>query len=159
MARHGNNKNSTGFTLVEIIAVLLILAIIGVFGSMLVVSMVKSYQWADDNAHLAQKTQVALTRIAAELTYAQFIEVEDDTTILYIAVYPGESIGDTTQSSGMISLSNGEIMLDEQYTLIDRVTRFAVREDEENDRLVHFEIQVTGANDEPQLFETSIARP
>ena len=148
-----------GFTMVEVIAVLMLLGIIGVFGSFFLVNMVKSYQWAEDNAHLAQKAQVALTRLAVEMSYATrpVLIDEDSNTITYNAIYPG---GETVSGNSIERNGNNlDITISgTNYRLTDRVACFALEQGEGNS---YFTVTLTmrGANDVPKVFEKSISLP
>lgn len=152
-----NQSYRAGFTLVEIIAVLMLLGIIGVFGSFFLVNMVKSYQRAEDNAHLAQKAQVALTRLAVEMRYATSIDPDySNNTIIYNAAYPG---GETVSGNRIEKNGNNLdiIVNDTPYTLTDKVAAFELEQGEENS---YFTVALTmmGANDVPKVFEKSISR-
>ena len=121
-------SQNAGFTLIEMIAGLLLLTIIGVFGSMLLVNIVKSYQWAQDNAHLTQKAQVALTRIAVEMSYAEenTVVVDDNAnTIVYDATYPdgAEVSGNRFERAGNTLFLT---VTGTDYALTDRVSDFNV---------------------------------
>jgi len=148
-----------GFTMVEVIAVLMLLGIIGVFGSFFLVNMVKSYQWAEDNSHLAQKAQVAITRLAVEMSYTTSpVQIdEDNNTIIYNAIYPG---GETVSGNSIERNGNGlDIIINgANYTLTDRVAGFDLEHGEGNN---YFTVTLTmmGANDVPKVFEKSISLP
>ena len=151
-------SQNAGFTLIEMIAGLLLLTVIGVFGSMLLVNIVKSYQWAEDNAHLAQKAQVALTRIAVEMSYAEENTVVVDNnanTIVYDATYPNgsEASGNRFERAGNTLFFT---VTGTDYALTDRVSEFILSG--ENGYFT-VELTMTGANNAPKKFEKSIALP
>jgi prepilin-type N-terminal cleavage/methylation domain-containing protein len=56
-----------GFTLIEMIAVLLIVAVVATVSGMAIVTGVKGYLFATDNVAISQKAQMALTRMNREL--------------------------------------------------------------------------------------------
>ncbi len=62
------SKGESGFTLIEMIAVLVILGIMAVFLTNAIVYGVQSYIFARDANHLSQKAQLAMARINRELT-------------------------------------------------------------------------------------------
>ncbi len=150
-------RDKRGFSLVEIIAVLSLVGLVSIFGGMFLVQMVKSYQWADDNAHLAQKAQVALTRIAVEMTYAQSgsLNIFED-KIEYVAEHP-----DNTPAINSI-FRNGDKLIfstnESEYTLTDRVTDTTLFEENSGN---YFEVQLTleGRNQAPQEFTKEIPIP
>ena len=153
------NKNTApkGFTLIEIIVVIVIIGIIGVFGSLFLVNMIKSYQWAEDNAHLTQKAQVALTRIAVEMAYADEGSIAvSGNTITYNATYP-----DGTQETGnKFELSGSSLMYEnenDQYVLADHVDSFVVDVDNWHDGYFEVSLTMTGSNEVPQEFKKTIA--
>jgi prepilin-type N-terminal cleavage/methylation domain-containing protein len=141
---------SSGFSLIEIIVTLVLLSIIGVFGTLFLVNMAGSYKWADDNAHLSQKAQMALTRITNELTYATTIDTSAH-TITYDAVY-----ADGTATTGNVLAHADTLLTLNAHTLSDSVTGFVTASD--TNRL-DVTLTLTGANGAPQSFTTSIAIP
>lgn len=65
-------KHEAGFTLFEIIISLLILGIMAAVAGMGIVTGVKGYVFTRENAHLSQKTNLAMSRITRE-----FLEIID----------------------------------------------------------------------------------
>ena len=61
-------KDNSGFTLIEIIAVLILAGILGAVAGRGIVTGVQGYMLARENAVLAQKAQLALGRMTRELT-------------------------------------------------------------------------------------------
>ena len=70
--------HATGFTLVEVIASLLIVGILGAIAGMGIVTGLRGYMQAKENGHLAQKAQIALTRINRELMELTDVIARDD---------------------------------------------------------------------------------
>lgn len=149
------SKDTRGVTLIEVIVALVILGALGVLSTMALTKMAESYLWAKDNAHLAQKAQVALTRISAELNYASQPVVVDPGTIIYHAEYPDG----TEANNNRIVIQGNELFLrlpgNEQYVLADNVTAFTLSEP--NDYLIGIELRLEGVNGIEQHFTTSIA--
>lgn len=155
-------KGKSGFTLIEIIVVLLILGGLGVLGSTVLVNMVRSYRMAEENAHLAQKAQVAITRIAVELSDASksSIEILDEGKELK---FERESLDGTTSSNIIIGIHGVEPYLrlaenteiGQGKILADRVTGFTASRPESH--RVDIELQMTGSNNVEHDFTLSIA--
>lgn len=68
-----NNKNSDGFTLIEVIAVMVILGIMAATLSLVIMEGVGNFIFARDANQLSQKAQLALARINKELIDATVI--------------------------------------------------------------------------------------
>jgi prepilin-type N-terminal cleavage/methylation domain-containing protein len=83
-------KNQRGFTLIELIAVLVILGIVSVLGSMGLVNIAQSYLFSKKNVAAAGQTQVAMARLVKEFSAIQSIASATDKTITYTRA-PGET--------------------------------------------------------------------
>ena len=103
-------KKESGFTLLEIILALVIFSIIVAVAGLGLVTGVKGYVFARQNAHSAQKAQMALARITRE-----FQELYDITAAGTDSVTFESSSGNHT-----IALNNNEILIDGD-TLIDGI--------------------------------------
>lgn len=60
-------KKQAGFTLIEVIVSLIITGIMTAFAGMAIVTGVKGYVFARDNASISQKAQLAMSRVSREL--------------------------------------------------------------------------------------------
>lgn len=149
------SKDTKGVTLIEIIVALVILGALGVVGTMALAKMAESYQWSKDNAHLTQKAQVALTRMAMELNYATKIKEVTNNSIKYDAQYPDG----TEFKNNLIEIQGNQLFLrptnTEQYVLANNVTAFTLSEP--NNYLIDIELHLEGVNGVEQVFTTSIA--
>lgn len=88
-------KNA-GFTLIEMIAVLLIVGVVATVSGMAIVTGIKGYLFATDNVSISQKAQMALTRInrelmelvdvtSAEQSRISYRKLDDTTNTLYFS--------------------------------------------------------------------------
>ncbi|WP_028573972.1 prepilin-type N-terminal cleavage/methylation domain-containing protein [Desulfonatronovibrio hydrogenovorans] len=146
-------KQSQGFTLIELITVLVLVGIVGVFGGLFMVKMVQSYRWAEDNAHLSQKAQVALTRIAVEMAYASGDSIVfSDYTISYDANYPGEGF-----VSGNEIIREADKLVFNGFVLTDRVESFQIDDDNLGHGYFTIILTMKGANSIDKFFEKTIA--
>jgi prepilin-type N-terminal cleavage/methylation domain-containing protein len=82
--------NRRGFTLIELIAVLVILGIVSVLGSMGLVNIAQSYLFSKKNVAAAGQTQVAMARLVKEFSAIQSIASATDKSITYTRT-PGET--------------------------------------------------------------------
>jgi len=80
--------NRRGFTLIEIITSLVVLAIIGVIAGMGMVSIAKGYVFTKKNAAGAQKAQIALARIVKELSVTDSISSVSASSITFNSKSP-----------------------------------------------------------------------
>jgi prepilin-type N-terminal cleavage/methylation domain-containing protein len=67
ISRKGWQIRLQGFTLIELIAVLFLVGILGALATVGLNQSVRSYMIATENANIAQKAQLALTRLGLEL--------------------------------------------------------------------------------------------
>lgn len=75
-----------GFTLIEVVAVLVILAIVGGIGTLLIGNVVEGFGFVRDSAAIAQKAQLALGRLTYEFARITSIDPSSDAdSIAYTA--------------------------------------------------------------------------
>jgi len=82
-----NKINQAGFSLIEVITVLVIMGILSVGLSLGLIKSVEQYILASEANQLSQKAQVALARLKKELTEASTVTNKDATQIYYTRLY------------------------------------------------------------------------
>lgn len=86
-------KREAGFTLIEVIAVLLLVAVLGAVAGMGLVTGVEGYIFARENAPTSQKAQVALARLRRELMEMSSISFITPSSIIYGQIEGSRAIG------------------------------------------------------------------
>jgi prepilin-type N-terminal cleavage/methylation domain-containing protein len=125
--------HATGFTLVEVIASLLIVGILGSIAGMGIVTGLRGYMQAKENGHLAQKAQIALTRINRELMELTDVIARDDGADPWIVfdnrLFGRQAIAKVGAELQLFSLPAGATNLSGATgdTLIDQVDSFSIR--------------------------------
>lgn len=107
-------NNEKGFTLIEIIATLVIMGFITVTAATGIVHAVKAYIFARQNAAISQNTNYALSRITAELMLCTSISKAKPKVIKYETIAGGLD-GDTTRTVNLNNTNakiNGKFLLD-----------------------------------------------
>ncbi len=69
----------SGFTLIEIIVTMVILGILSAIAGMGIITGTKGYLFTKENAHMAQKSQLAMARMSRELMVITNISAKDST--------------------------------------------------------------------------------
>jgi len=110
-------RNQKGFTLIEIISVMVVVTISGVVAGMGLVKIAEGFVFAKKNAATAQKGQIAMARIAKELNAVKSISSGSGTSITFTR---------TTGESHTISLSGTELRVDTDV-LVDNVNTFEIK--------------------------------
>lgn len=89
-----------GFTLIEIIVSLFLIGILGVFFSFGLTTAMKGYVFARKNAETVQKGQVALARLAKELSVVKGVTTGTGTTLAFNSWKLGAEATQTVSWSG-----------------------------------------------------------
>jgi prepilin-type N-terminal cleavage/methylation domain-containing protein len=79
----GKIPDSKGFTLIELVTVIMIAAILSAVAGMGLVQIANGYVFARENAAAAQKAQVALARLARELSSIKSISSATAASLTY----------------------------------------------------------------------------
>lgn len=158
-----------GFTLIEVIVTLVLVAITAAMAGMWIVSVANGYIFAKVNAKTAQNAQLAMTRLVKEFT--SMIEVDEpntnDSKISYIRT--------NSPAFGLVSVKvwqdGAELKLQvnngDQNTLTDSVSAFSLAYcDTDNvcvntwgptSRIIEIKLTLTGGNNTPVTFVRRVA--
>jgi prepilin-type N-terminal cleavage/methylation domain-containing protein len=109
--------NKKGFTLIELTTAIVIVSIISVIAGMGLVQIANGYAFARKNAVAAEQAQIALARVAKELSAVQAISTATATSLTYTRAGASHTLSWTT--------TDQPLALDGD-TLIDKVQSFSV---------------------------------
>jgi prepilin-type N-terminal cleavage/methylation domain-containing protein len=124
-------NNQSGFTLIEAIAVLVIMGILAVGLSIGLVQGVQNYVFASEATHLSQKAQVALARIDKELIDVTAVSYISASQVDYTRPYSPPSCQQATGCQYRIQMLNNQILLEgispvfTPQVLIDNVAAYS----------------------------------
>ncbi len=118
-------KDKKGFTLIEIIVVLLLVSILTAGAGMGIIAITQGYLFANNNAQMAQKTTIAMKRISRELQeislVSNVVSGGSADSITFTSILGTRTIGfhdnaiKLSENAGPIE--NGDILVDEITTL------------------------------------------
>jgi len=86
------SKNQDGFTLVELIASLVLAGILAIALSTIIITAVDAFSLSKDAAAISQKAQLALSRMRTELLNADSISTAEDDKIVFTNQYGTQTI-------------------------------------------------------------------
>lgn len=110
------SSSRKGFTLIEIIATLVLLGITAVFAGMLLTTAVGIFIQNKEGAEDSQKVQVAMNRLIKELTWVEegTLSIPDSNTVRWVSSHPAPSreTQQTLQRDGAELNLNGSPLMD-----------------------------------------------
>ncbi len=110
-------NNKRGVTLVEIIAVLVIVSILAAAAGMGVIAITHGYLFANNNAQMTQKTTFAMKRITRELQEISLVSNGSADSITFSSILGTRTIGFHDNAIKLsvngAPIANGDILMDE----------------------------------------------
>ena len=113
-------KRESGFTLIEVIATLVIVGIMATVAGLGIVTAVKGYMLAKNNAVIAAKGQVAQARITRELTDLSSVTTANTSSIVFNEIDVGGNTDTVTigQSGTQILIAKSVLGTTPDYTTV-----------------------------------------
>lgn len=157
-------KNKDGFTMIEIIAVL---AIVGILGALTIISagrIIQGFLFTRINADTTQKGHIALNRLTKEFT--NIISVDTATTNATSIDFSSSSYIDGTPGAHNVSLAGTTLVLDNDI-LTDNVNSFSLAYFDtfdsakkttwdDNKKIIEITLSLNSANDNVSTFITRV---
>lgn len=114
-------KNNKGYSLIEIIVVLLLVAIVSVGIGMAIIAISQGYLFASKNAQMAQKTNIAMKRMSLEFQEIVSVSNISADSVTFISIYGTRTIGFDSNaiklSENAVPVANGDIIIDSVNSL------------------------------------------
>lgn len=120
-------QDAKGFTLIEIIAALVLVGILATGGTYAISKAVEAYMFTQKNASMAQKTQAAIDRMIVDFTYIDKTATEGETngptSFTYVGDYPEfpQNVADAPVSETHTIVQSGENIMYDGQILLDNV--------------------------------------
>jgi prepilin-type N-terminal cleavage/methylation domain-containing protein len=103
-------QNRCGFTLIEVIMVIIIISIMSVLAGMGLVQITNAYVFAKKNAVAAEQAQITLTRLTKEFSAIQSISAATATSMTYTRAGTSHTL--TWAGADQPILLDGDILMD-----------------------------------------------
>jgi len=125
-------RKQSGFTLIEVIVVLVLVSILAVIAGSGFIRGIEGYLFAKENVVISQKAQFAMARIRLEMHEIMSVESAEGTYVTFTTPDGSSTIG---LDGNAVKLAGGDIELADGDILIDGVASFSLTytndEDEE----------------------------
>ncbi len=154
----GNAASKSGFTLIEIVIALVLLAIIVTVAGLGLVKGSQGYVFTQQNSQTVQMAQIAMARIVKELGACSAINSVTASSINYTINYGNGAVNSTITLSGSAVQINGNTLIDNVassgLTCYDAGGNQTLTAG--NVRRVDFTLTVNGAGNTTSTFTNSI---
>jgi prepilin-type N-terminal cleavage/methylation domain-containing protein len=87
--RCAKKRHPVGFTLIEIVAALVLLGLLGLFTTQLLSTVVRGFVLARSSDAVVQKAQIALQRMTSDFSYLTLVTSSSQNSITYTANFNG----------------------------------------------------------------------
>jgi len=148
------NKNS-GFTLIEIIAVLILLVFISIGLGTYYINTINSFNANKTAVQIEQDSQFALARIAKELNLLSALKSASGSTLSF---NPSTDTGRSSSDIYTFTLKNDGLALvvnnDKSYAILKNVDSFTVSKVSPNIVMLSIQLTINGIS---KTFQTSVA--
>ena len=111
-------KKESGFTLIEVIVSLMLVGVLAAIGGTMLTEGIKGYVFSKDCAEIAQKAELAFSRLTNEITRLQDVTDDSNGSKIYIKNTKGNE-------PKTIELVDGKIKIGDDI-LIDNVNSFTL---------------------------------
>ena len=159
-------KTKKGFSLVEVIVVMLLIGIIAAVAGTGLVKVVQGMVFTKKNAAVIQKGQIAMTRLVKEFTNIKISGIDIDPVYTNAASIKFTSIKDGVEGSHTVKLAGNTITFDGDI-LTDQVNGFILNYYDSYDspaqttwqssrRIIEITIQLKGASDVVSDFKARV---
>ncbi|MEF2144241.1 MAG: type II secretion system protein [Desulfovibrionaceae bacterium] len=128
-------RGNSGFTLIELVATVVILSVVALITSLFLVMGVESYVVAADTARSAQAAHNALDRISLELKSARGLPGTSQVSLTANSVFSYSSMDPNLPGTRALRQANGSLFLsinNVNYLLLENVNAFVLNV-EQND--------------------------
>ncbi len=123
LSRSGKVKKQSGFTLIEVIVVLVLVSILAVIAGGGFFRGIEGYLFAKENVVISQKAQLAMARIRLEMNEIMSVEAAGGTSIRFTTPGGSSTIG---LDGNAVKLAGEGIQLTDGAILIDGVNSLSL---------------------------------
>ncbi len=154
-----------GFTLIEIIASLVLIGTIATFATLGIAKVIEGYVFAKDTANVSLKAQAALTRLAKEFSHITTVQSGSDTELKYSIIKNGSATANRILSWS--ATPKDPLTLDGNI-LVDKVNDFSLTYQTSysdsgdhtwngGEKIISVSLKLTGADNIVSAFSIKIA--